>query len=365
MAFVTAFTGLSLRAAPTSATSPTRPTMASKKSKAKPAGKAPAEKKPAEEKPAAEKKAAAARSAAAPEPAGGDAPLQYYPLGSRNLAPHIVFLSNSAIALDNCEVVPARPARSDAPDPALYAEHFPKDGDTLNWAPHVGVTNYSSSVSVAMTRVAPGTVGRDDAPDSALFEKYYPAATRDLAPEIVVVDRPGTVGVEMKAVTPLEAVADTDTAASPAAYEEHFKNDHTLHMAPHISMSDGVVKCQMRAVASDVDCDRPPFESFPQYEAFGGLNRAPVIAIGSKGGGDHDLGMSMEDCPTFVSFNAAPVIEFTGERGRGGIKLQMQMIEGDADAVDRSATKEKVEAGPPATYSSSWKPASTLVKAWV
>jgi hypothetical protein len=110
---------------------------------------------------------------------------------------------------------------------------------------------------------------------------------------------------------------------------------------------------------------RPPFESFPQYEALGGLNRAPMIARGSRGGGHYDLKLSMGNCPTFVSLNAAPVIEFTGFDARGGIKLELRKMEGDASAVDRRASKEKLAAGPPVTYSSRWKPASSLAKAYV
>jgi hypothetical protein len=48
-------------------------------------------------------------------------------------------------------------------------------------------------------------------------------------------------------------VAITGAAVDPGAYKEWFKDDHSLHKAPYISMSKCVVKCQMCTVPLDLD----------------------------------------------------------------------------------------------------------------
>lgn len=296
-----------------------------------------------------------------------DAVEQYFPAATRYLAPHVVFPNRSTIVLDNCVVEAPLAAEVDdpAPDKSLYERHFPKPGDTLNWAPHVGVTGPGGFLSVGMSAVAEGKVSRDGEPDKGLFESFYPNDGRFFAPEISMEEKPGTVGVEMKAVEGVASVADTGFSIDPKKYENAFPNDDTLHMAPCIEISDGVLKCQMRKIWVDVDTiDRPPFEGYPQYESFCGLNRAPVISVDSKDGA-YVLGVTMEDMPSFVGVNAAPVIEFMGVGGREGISCKMEMIAGDHEAVDRRSKGEDKSAVHESTYQSSWKPASSLAKAWV
>jgi hypothetical protein len=130
MASVIAFTGMAVRAAPANATNSRRPTIAATK---------PSKSKELRLRRRRKHAAAAAKpdtpaASAMLTPAGGDTLEQHFPLATRNLAKHIVFLSGSVIALDNCEVVVSAPPASDSGYPAAYSTHLPNDDDTLNWA---------------------------------------------------------------------------------------------------------------------------------------------------------------------------------------------------------------------------------------
>lgn len=247
-------------------------------------------------------------------------------------------------------------AAEETPSPALYEDHF--SGPLLHHAPHIVLhRSGEGAVIVDMAEVAlPATSGGADAdtPDAGAYEAHYPAAGWPLhvAPHITF-DGVAGVGVEMKAV---------DVPRAPPRASAHAYPPERLHQAPHISLHDkGLVKVEMRPVATrTAAADRPSFDD-EEYGKYGGLNRAPVITFPADGAeGALGVRVAMEAVSGDGKLNAAPVITFDGTH-RVGVSMPLIQAPPASPAHARGGDSAPRTQG----VTSKWLPASKFAKSWV